>query len=463
MLFNGSTQRPLSKAMTGSVAFAMFCQLYFAAGASANNGYSQHSPDFDPFAEHAAVVAGSAENSNAVVRAAGGTMVRMAAPAGAVTSRPLYSPVSSLPPVAPPAPTASPLITPVTSSVTCLPNSSVTASTATSAPLGFSATNGTLGSSNGDAYSTSSKKSKLVKGSASRYQAKSGRPRCHGDAVLPMMVHMARRPELIESKYLRTILGAPDNRGSSAFGMSSLNWRARQIGAPSFALQNGTLNFANKQTIAVAHPSATSKTLVAMFPHSGLQLKDIKKQLGEPTRQYFDNNAQPVESYQLSPNAVLTFTEPVNCFDVTQMAVVYNGAPTALPSAEDYAVANQYRLTVARQHLASGDTIGCAELLNEHLKDNPLDAGAHLILAKTMKHYGDINGSIDEYKNALNLARTYGVSSVEKEAYSALSMFGVVAPASNYSNANNGNQNSNLGAPNAVAGKKVAGRSAHRS
>ncbi len=427
--------------MKGSVAFAMFCQLLFAASASADTGYSQHSADFDPFTEHAAVVAGSTHTGSSAVRAPAAhalgsygqtSTARVAPPAGAATLRPTNLPLSSLQSV-------------------------------TTAPTASYATNGTISPSNGDAYATSTKAIKPVKGSASRYQAKTTRPQCHGDAVLPMMVHMAMRPELIEVRYLRAILGTPDNKGSSAFGMSSLNWRAQQIGAPSFALQNGTANFANKQTIPVAHPSATSKTLVALFPHSGLQLKHVKKQLGEPTRQYYDNNAQPVECYQLSPNAVLTFTEPVNCFDVTQMAVVYNGPPTAPPSQQDYAVANQYRLTVARQHLASGNTIRCAELLNEHLKDNPLDAGAHLILAKTMKHYGDVNGAIDEYKNALNLARTYGVTSVENEAYNALAFFGVVAPAPSKFSPNNFNQNNNLTAPGMVAGKKIAGRSARRS
>lgn len=413
--------------MTGSVAFALFCQLFFASSVSADTVYSQHSPDFDPFAEHAAVVAGSTQTASSTVSApvahaigsyGQSTSVNVAPPAGAITMRPTNLPLSSLHTVA--------------SNGTIVPlNNQVAPGATVAAPM---------------------------KGSAKRYQPKNKRPQCHGDAVLPMMVHMAMRPELIEAKYLRTILGAPDNKGSSGFGMSSMNWRAKQLGGPSFALQNGTASFANKQTIPVAHPLATSKTFVALFPHSGMQLKHVKKQLGEPVRQYFDNNAQPVECYQLSPNALLTFTEPVNCFDVTQMAVVYDGPPLPAPSTQDYAVANQYRLTVARQHLASGDTVRCAELLNEHLKDNPLDAGAHLILAKTMKHYGDINGAIDEYKNALNLARTYGVPSVENEAYSALTYFGVVAPAPVY-----GNTNNNLNAPAAVAGKKIAGRSYHRS
>ncbi len=438
MLFNGSIERPVSKAMTGYVAFALLLQLFSISSVRANPGYSQHSADFDPFAEHASVVAGSTHTGSSTVSAplahalasyGQSALVKVAPPAGAVTLRPTNLPLSTLHSVA---------------------------TNGTIAPIGPQSAGESVKASVPVNASAPLTAAAPVKASISRYQAKNKRPQCHGDAVLPMMVHMAMRPELIEAKYLRTILGAPDNKGTSGFGMSSLNWRAKQIGAPSYALQNGTANFANKQTIAVAHPLATSKTFVALFPHSGMQLKHVKKQLGEPTRQYFDNNAQPVECYQLSPNALLTFTEPANCFDVTQMAVVYNGPPTAAPSVQDYVVANQYRLSVARQHLASGNTIRCAELLNEHLQDNPLDAGAHLILAKTMKHYGDINGAIDEYKNALTLARTYHVPSVENEAYNALALFGVVAPA--YSNAGN-----NLAAPDMVAGKKIAGRSAHRS
>lgn len=443
MLFNGSIERPISKAMKGSVAFALLSQLFTVGSVSANPGYSQHSADFDPFAEHASVVAGSTQIGSSTASAplahalgsyGQSALVNVVPPAGAVTLRPTNLPLSTLHSVA-----TNGTIVPIA------PTTSIASSTPASAVVPTSINNGAV-------------RATPVKASISRYQAKNKRPQCHGDAVLPMMVHMAMRPELIEAKYLRTILGAPDNKGTSGFGMSSLNWRAKQIGAPSFALQNGTASFANKQTIAVAHPLATSKTFVALFPHSGMQLKHIKKQLGEPMRQYFDDNAQPVECYQLSPNALLTFTEPANCFDVTQMAVVYNGPPTPIPSAQDYAVANQYRLSVARQHLASGNTIRCAELLNEHLQDNPLDAGAHLILAKTMKHYGDINGAIDEYKNALTLARTYHVPSVENEAYSALALFGVVAPTPAYTNTNN-----NLTAPGMVAGKKIAGRSTHRS
>ena len=450
MLFNGSIERPVSKAVTGYVAFALLSQLFFASSASADTAYSQHSADFDPFAEHASVVAGSTHTGSSIVRVpiavphAGGSygqsLVRVAPPAGAVTLRPTNLPLSTLHTVAP-----SGNIAPITSITPSASGTPITSSMPASDAVPMTANN-------------RAGRAAPVKASISRYQAKNKRPQCHGDAVLPMMVHMAMRPELIEAKYLRTLLGAPDNKGTSGFGMSSLNWRAKQIGAPSYALQNGTASFANKQTIAVAHPMATSKTFVALFPHSGMQLKHVKKQLGEPMRQYFDNNAQPVECYQLSPNALLTFTELANCFDVTQMAVVYNGPPTPAPSAQDFAVANQYRLSVARQHLASGNTVRCAELLNEHLQDNPLDAGAHLILAKTMKHYGDINGAIDEYKNALSLARTYGVPSVENEAYSALALFGVVAPVPVYNNTN-----SNMTAPGMVAGKKIAGRSAHRS
>jgi hypothetical protein len=434
MLFNSSIERPVSKAMTGSVAFVLLSQLFLPAVFVQIPAIRNTLPDFDPFAEHASVVAGSTHTASSTVSAplahalgsyGQSALVKVAPPAGAVTLRPTNLPLSTLHSVA--------YQWHSRSNCSQIAGESVKASVPVAA-------------------------STPVKASISRYQAKNKRPQCHGDAVLPMMVHMAMRPELIEAKYLRTILGAPDNKGTSGFGMSSLNWRAKQIGAPSYALQNGTASFANKQTIAVAHPLATSKTFVALFPHSGMQLKHVKKQLGEPTRQYFDNNGQPVECYQLSPNALLTFTEPANCFDVTQMAVVYNGPPTPAPSAQDYAVANQYRLSVARQHLASGNTIRCAELLNEHLQDNPLDAGAHLILAKTMKHYGDINGAIDEYKNALTLARTYHVSSVENEAYSALTLFGVVPPAPAYSNTNN-----NLNAPGMVAGRKIAGRSAHRS
>jgi len=265
-----------------------------------------------------------------------------------------------------------------------------------------------------------------VKASISRYHSRTKSPRGHGEAVLPMMVNVAMHPELMETKYLRMILGAPDNKGVSSFGMSSMHWTAKELGGPVIALQAGIASFKNTQHRPTDSGTQITKTLLVQFPQSGLRLKEVQKQLGAPLRRYFDDQAQPVECYQLAPGALLNITEPANCFDIKKMSVVYSGPPLGAPSAQDYAVAAEYRLAVARRHLAGGNSVRCAELLNEHLKDQPQDAGAHLILAKTMRHYGDINGSIIEYRTALQLARTYHVTTVEHEAYAALNQLGLV-------------------------------------
>ncbi len=266
-----------------------------------------------------------------------------------------------------------------------------------------------------------------VKASISRYQSRSKSPKGHGEAVLPMMVNLAMHPELMDAKYLRMILGAPDNKGVSGFGMSSLRWTAKDLGGPIIDLQSGIASFKNTHHRSTDSGTQISKTLLVQFPQSKLRLKEVQKQLGAPLRRYFDDQSHPVECYQLAPGALLTITEPANCFDIKKMAVVYNGPPLKSPGMQDYAVAAEYRLAVARRHLAGGNSVRCAELLNEHLKDQPHDAGAHLILAKTMRHYGDVNGSINEYRTALQLARTHHVSAVEQEAFAALHQLGLVA------------------------------------
>lgn len=345
----------------------------FAQGRPTPN-LPHHSPDFDPFSEHAPVVSGAHTASP---------------PTGPVISRPLLQN------------TARAVTIPATAS-----DISAVASPAALVPV-------------------VDQNSKPVKASISHYQPRSRSPRSQGEAVLPMMVHMAMRPELIDATYLKMILGASDNKGVSAFGMSSLHWTAKELGGPVYALQNGVASFSQKHNGPSCMQTYVQKTFLVQFRRSGMQLKHLKKQLGEPLRSYYDDNCQPVEEFQFTPNAVLTFTEPHNCFDISRMAVIYNGPQLAPPTAQDYAVASQYRLGAARKFLASGNTVRCAELLNEHLKQNPEDAGAHLILARTYRHYGDINASMTEYRRAFELARKYHNTTVEKDAYEGLTQYGV--------------------------------------
>ncbi len=347
---------------------------------------SHHSADFDPFHEHAPVVSGAHSS---------------APPSGPITNRPLLPGMTGVVPSS---------VAPTSAAATSAAPTSVAAtSTAPSVTAPEAA----------------------VKASVSRYQSRSRTPRTHGEAVLPMMVHMAMRPELMDIAYLKMVLGTADNKGVSSFGMASLHWTPKERGGPVYALQNGVASFSQKHNLALlsSAPSATivQKTFLAQFPHSGIQFKHLKKQLGEPLRSYYDDNGHPVQEFQFVPNATLTVTEPHNCFDISRMTVTYNGPQLAPPSAQDYAVASQFRLGAARKYLASGNTVRCAELLNEHIKENPEDAGAHLILARTYRHYGDINGSMAEYRRALDLARRYGNVTVEKDAYEGLSQFGVVA------------------------------------
>lgn len=393
-----NSEKPLSKAATALRAFAMLsatvCLCTLSAGLAVVPSASARplELDADPFGENAATVPGA--KSSAIVS---GT--NSGATAGGAVN---CLPSRGLP-----------------TQAAAAGAGSTSAATATLATPPTAAASATV--ANPVASPTA------VKASISRYQSRTKNPRTHGDAILPMMVNVAMHPELMDAKYLRMLLGAPDNKGVSSFGMSSMHWSAKAIGSPFIALQAGIANYANKNHCTTDSGTRINRTLLVEFPNSGIRLNNVQKQLGAPLRRYFDDQSQPVECYQLSPNAVLNVTEPANCFDIKKMAVVYNGPPLGLPTAKDYAIAAEYRLALAKRCLAGGNTIRCAELLNEHLKDQPRDAGAHLILAKSMRHYGDINGSITEYRTALSLARTYGVSSVEQEAYAALNQLGLVA------------------------------------
>jgi hypothetical protein len=247
-----------------------------------------------------------------------------------------------------------------------------------------------------------------------RTQQVSRRPRCEGEAVLPLFLHIALRPELMEPRYINIILGRANQSGNTGL-FENYIWRASLPGKASYHLQ------------AENHPVATecSASFSAHFQHSGLNRLDIIKELGQPARHFFDSSGHPADEYRFSDHTFLTVSEPANTFEVTQITVCYQGPHIAGPSSDDYSAAQAFRLQKAQRQLAFGNASECAKILREHLQDNPHDAPTHLLLAQTLQRVCDLNGAIDEYRTAYHLSQTQGLPHVEGEAVSGLAKIGI--------------------------------------
>lgn len=249
--------------------------------------------------------------------------------------------------------------------------------------------------------------------------------RTTGGSILPLMLEVSSRPELLQSDYLRRMLGGADDRGRYSLGQKVLHWSKVEQPGTSFSLHESTVFAAT--TVGAPATACQHRELICHMRKSGFDLKQARGFLGQPERRYFDNCANPVEVYRFSPYASISLTEPANSFDVSQITVTYIGQTLPPPSAQSMALADGYRLAKAKRLLASGNTGLSLTLLREHIADNPQDRGAHLVLAGILKRIGDVNGAMTEYRSALQLARACGDKEVEKRSLAGLSAFGVVA------------------------------------
>ncbi len=248
--------------------------------------------------------------------------------------------------------------------------------------------------------------------------------RTPGGTILPLMLEVSAKPELLQADYLRRMLGGSDDRGRYSLGQKVMHWSKVEQPGSTFDFHESTVL---ASTVVGAPPVVCQhRELTCRMRKSGFELKQIRSFLGQPAKRYFDDCAHPVEVYRYSPNASISLTEPANSFDVNQITVTYIGQPLPAPSVQSMALADGYRLAKARRLLASGNTGLALTLLREHLADNPQDRGAHLVLAGILKRIGDPNGAMTEYRSALQLARACGDKEVESRSLAGLSAFGVV-------------------------------------
>ncbi|MBS1993000.1 MAG: hypothetical protein JSS83_20925 [Cyanobacteria bacterium SZAS LIN-3] len=238
-----------------------------------------------------------------------------------------------------------------------------------------------------------------------------------GRTVLPFLVSLAERPELMQPQYMRLVLGTPDNARASARPANTFIWTPADGSNIRYVL--------SRNTGYMAGGAQESRRLVATFKHSALRLKDVKARLGAPSRRYYDNRSHLVELYELAPGSTLTVSEPGNSFDVAEVTVSYVGPYLPATSAQDLADAAVFRLEQIDHHLRHGSNQRGLAFLQEHLIDNPEDIEAHLILADCLKSRCDVNGAIYECRRALALAQASGDEAMQKQAWKKLGTFGL--------------------------------------
>ncbi len=143
-------------------------------------------------------------------------------------------------------------------------------------------------------------------------------------------------------------------------------------------------------------------------------------------KKFFDYNGRANELFSFAPNTYLSFDCPPNSFRLNEARIVYRGAPLPAPSQEQLQMAAMaYSEKAAAAGLAEEDAynktkpgkkrkpskdknaVPTAELvpmLITSVRNQPLDPGAHLMLAQALKREAHLNEAISEYKIALAMS-----------------------------------------------------------
>ncbi|MBU6452450.1 MAG: hypothetical protein KGS72_11765 [Cyanobacteria bacterium REEB67] len=242
----------------------------------------------------------------------------------------------------------------------------------------------------------------------------------HGKSTLSFMVSLARRPELMHPQYLRMVLGSPDQARAHSFPANSFSWSQSDLWKVRYSLSRtmggGSSGGAN---------GFECRQFIVAYGQSKIRLKDLQSRLGKPTRCYFNDRAQPVELYQISPTTTLSASEPINSFDIERIIVSYTGPVLPPVGQQDLFQASLFRQEQIDHHLDRGNRERGLAFLQEHIDDNPEDIEAHLLLADTLQRRSDVNGAIAEYRRALALAQGSSDLPMQKKAIKGLRRFGL--------------------------------------
>jgi hypothetical protein len=222
----------------------------------------------------------------------------------------------------------------------------------------------------------------------------------HGKSTLPFMISLARRPELMHPQYLRMVLGSPDQARAYSYPANSFSWSQPDLSKVRYSLSR-TMGGGS----AGGASGCECRQFIVAYGQSKIRLKDLQARLGKPTRRFYNDRAQPVELYQISPTTTLSASEPINSFDIERIIVSYTGPVLPPVAQQELFQASIFRQEQIDHHLDKGNRERGLAFLQEHLDDNPQDIEAHLLMAETLKRRSDVNGAIAEYRRALALAQ----------------------------------------------------------
>ena len=174
----------------------------------------------------------------------------------------------------------------------------------------------------------------------------------HGKGTLPFLINLAKRPELMHPQYLRMVLGTPLEARGYSFPANKFSWASghkSMTGAQTKYYLTRT-----PITGSVQGSDFECRQFVIAYAESSIRLKDVYSKLGKPVRKFFNDQAEPVELYQVTPSTTLAVSEPCNTFDVNRITVTYNGPALPQTGPRDLFAASTFRQKAIDHHLADG-------------------------------------------------------------------------------------------------------------
>ncbi len=216
---------------------------------------------------------------------------------------------------------------------------------------------------------------------------------------LVLLKRIADNPNLLNPKYLECSLGP---KASAMIARSSQSLRSSAPVVRTFWLDRSGNSTRYIFEQSVPNPNKYLGELsLALDRNEDVTVQDMTKVFSKDPTRAFDENAQPVLLYTMSPCINVLAYEDARVTNLSKIALQYAGPRLSLPSNADMAEAMKHRRDIALKHAELGHHDKASFLLREHLAANPNDAEAHLKLAESYQARSCVNDAIREYKIAL--------------------------------------------------------------
>ncbi len=221
-------------------------------------------------------------------------------------------------------------------------------------------------------------------------------------ADMTLTGHLAERPQLMNIEYLECYLGPKDQ--SSGAPSSLANCAGMSATRTLWNDPLGRYNNYKLETSRHGQNDYVAEFDALMPDKAHRRLSEMDKIMGTHSKHSFDEQGQPVDVYDGSPNTKLFVYQAPQLADIIKIRVSYSGPILELPSQSDMQEATQYRRDMAAKQQKSGNYQQAAILWQAHLRSHPDDVDAHLQLAECYKAQCHLNESINEYRIALNMS-----------------------------------------------------------